>query len=130
MAVATNDGHAGKSEAEFRADDVNDALVRMAEVVEFDAEFLAVFAKRFDLVAGEGFLNGKVLVFCWYVVVGGGRGAVYVEDLDAALPEAVEGLWAGDFVDEVPIDKHGIGIACHAFDDVSIPDLFKNCLSL
>lgn len=102
----------------------------MTEVVEVDSEFLAVGAKRFHLVAGEGFFDWEVLIFGRNVVVGGGGGAVDVEHLDTAFPESIECLGAGYFVNKMTVDEYGIWIAGDAFDDVSIPDLLKNCLCL
>ena len=109
---------------------MNDTLVRMPEVVEFDPEFLAVGPERFHLVAGEGFFYREVLIFCRYVVVGSCCGAAGVEDAYAALTEAFEGLGAGNFVNEVAVDEYGIRITRHTFDDVAVPDLFKNCFHL
>ena len=42
MAIAADDGHARLGDAELGSDDVNDALIGMAEAVELDVMFFAV----------------------------------------------------------------------------------------
>jgi len=49
MTVAANNGLAGLSDAEFRANDVHDALILAVHVEEADAGFAAVFLKGFKL---------------------------------------------------------------------------------
>lgn len=109
---------------------MNDALERVAKVIEFYAELSAILTKRFHLVAGKGFLDGKVLVFCRNVMVGSCRGTVNVENFDAALAKSVECLGAGYFVDKMAVDEYCVWISGHTFNNVSIPDLFENCFCL
>ena len=109
---------------------MHDTLERMAEVIELNAKLLAIGTKRFYLVAGEGLFYRKVLIFRWNVMIGCGRSAVNVEHFDAALTKSVESLGACNFVDEMAVDEDCVWIAGHAFNNVSIPDLFKNCFCL
>lgn len=109
---------------------MHNALVRMTEVVKFDSEFLAVISQCFNLVAGEGLFDGQVLIFGGNVMVGSGGGTIDVEHLDASLAKTVECLGTRDFVDEVSVDEDGVGITRDSFDDVPVPNLFKNCFCL
>ncbi len=125
--VAADDGHAGFGKAEFWSDDVDDALIGRLHVVEFDAEVGAVFAERFDLAGGylvddvEAVFDaagGDVVVDCRDSAVG-------PAELAASHAEAVEGLRAGDLVDEVQVDVEDRGFACGLGDEVLLPDFFE-----
>ena len=58
VAVAADDGQAGLGRAELRTDDVDDALVGRVDVVEREAEVLAVAAQRFHLPRRDGIGDG------------------------------------------------------------------------
>ena len=49
VAVAANDGHAGKGEALLGPDNVDDALADVGHVEKFDVEILSVLGKGFNL---------------------------------------------------------------------------------
>ena len=59
------------------------------------------------------------------VVVDRGDGAVGAAELAAGHAEAVEGLRAGDLVDEVQVDVEDRGFACGFGDEVLLPDFFE-----
>src|SRR6266478_1689793 len=128
--VAADDGHAGFGEAEFGADDVDDALVGRLDVVELNAEVGTVFAEGFDLAGGD-------LVDDVETVFDAAGGDVVVHRCDSAIStaqfaarhaEAVEGLRAGDLVDEVKVDVENAGFACGFGDEMLLPDFFEECL--
>ena len=105
--VAADDRHARLGDAELGADDVDDALAVGAERVERDAELGAVALERLDLDAADSsslMRRGDRRAVGRDVVVGGGERAVRAADLAAGEPQAVEGLRAGDLVDEVQVD--------------------------
>ena len=79
--VAADDGHAGLGGAELGADHVDDALLGVLHVEEFDAELGAVFAQRVDLRGGD-------LVGDDEAVVCGGRRHVVVDGGDVAVGTA------------------------------------------
>ena len=54
VAVAANDGQPRQREAELRADDVDDALVRVHVAPEWDAELFGVAGEGLDLLTAEG----------------------------------------------------------------------------
>ena len=54
MAVGAGDRRAGQSEAEFRADDVDDALVGIADIEQPDARRRAMVARRGDKGVAPG----------------------------------------------------------------------------
>ena len=74
--VAADDRHAGLGEPELRADDVDDALVEVAERVQADAELLGVAAQRLDLGAADRVVDRLVPVEGRDVVVLGREGEV------------------------------------------------------
>ena len=103
--VAADDGHAGLGDAEFGADDVDDALVARVDVVELDAEVGAVLAQRGNLRGGDlvedveaAFDGGGD------VVIDGGDAAVRAADLAAGETQAFKGLRGGDLVEQLQVD--------------------------
>ena len=130
VGVTADDGHAGLGEAELGADDVDDALIGGLDVVEFDAEVGAVFAQGLDLFGGD-LVDDVEAVFdagCGDVVVYRGDGAVGAAELAASHAEAVEGLRAGDLVDEMQVNVEDAGFACGFGDEVLVPDFFEEGL--
>src|SRR3981081_4221312 len=68
---------------------------------------------------------------CWTggdVVIDCRDGAVGAAQFAAGHTEAVEGLWAGDLVDEVQIDIEDARFACGFDDEVLLPDFFEERL--
>ena len=123
VAVTADDRHARLGETELRTDDVDDALVEVAERVQPDAELLGVPAQRLDLGAGDGVLDRLVPVDGRDVVVLGRDGQVGAADGPAAEPQPLERLRAGDLVDEVQVDVEEVGFTGHRPYDVLVPDL-------
>ena len=111
VGVAAHDGHAGLGEAELRADDVDDALLDVAERVQPDAELGGVLAQRLDLGARHRVGDRLVPVERRDVVVLGGQGQVRAADRAAGQAQAVEGLRAGHLVDEVEVDEEEVRLA-------------------
>jgi hypothetical protein len=97
----------------------------MTEIIELDAEVLAIFAKRFYLVPGKDFLNGKMLIFGGHVVVGGSSSAACVENRNASLLQAGKGLWTGHFMDKVAVDIERVRIACGTLYNMCVPDFIE-----
>ncbi len=92
VAVAANDGHAWLGDSKLGADDVDDALLRIVEIVEADAEFFAVVAECVDLLLGNDVGNRQAAVGRRNVVIGGGDGEIRAADFTAGKTEAFEGL--------------------------------------
>ncbi len=72
--VAADDGHARLRQAQLRADDVDDALVRRADGVDRDAELGAVALQLLDLEGRLLVEDGQRSVVGRDGVVGGGHG--------------------------------------------------------
>ena len=53
VAVAADDGHARLGQPQFRPDDVDDAPVGAVHAVQRNAEIVAVFLQRGDLLGGN-----------------------------------------------------------------------------
>jgi hypothetical protein len=86
-----------------------------------DAELGAVGAQGLDLRAADRVVDhqrggGDVVVL-------GGEGEVRAAHGAAGQAQAVEGLRAGDLVDEVQVDVDEVRLALGAADDVGVPDL-------
>ena len=111
VTVAAHDGHARLGQAELRPDDVHDALFDVAHRVQPDAELLAVAPQRLDLGARDRVGDRLVDVDRRHVVVLGGDREIGSAHRAAGEPQTVEGLRAGDLVDEVQIDVDEVGLA-------------------
>ncbi len=91
--VAADDRHAGLGDAEFRTDDVDDALLAAVDVVEFDAEVRAVFAQRGNLCRGDLVDDVKAAFNRrGNVVVHGRDAAIGAAHLASGESKALEGL--------------------------------------
>ena len=123
MAVATDDGHSGLTEALLGADDVDDALAGVVDVVKGHLELGAIGAQGLDLLDGEGVVPGAVAPLGGDVVVDGGEGAVGAADGASGEAQGLEGLGGGDLVDEVKVDVKEVGEAFLAANEVLFPDL-------
>ena len=111
VTVAAHHRHARLGQAQLRADDVHDALLDIAHRVQPDAEFLAVAPQRLDLGARDGIGDRLVDVDRRHVVVLGGDREIRSAHRASGQPQPVEGLRAGDLVDEVQIDVDQVGLA-------------------
>ena len=123
--VAADDRHPRLGDPELGADHVDDPLAVGAERVDGDPELLAVALERLDLDARELVADprGDRGPVGGHVVVGGGERAVGAADRAAGEAQAVEGLRAGDLVDEVQVDVDQAG-----GDLVGLPDLVEQAL--
>ena len=82
VGVAADDRHAGLGQPELWADDVDDALLDVAERVQPDAELGSVLAQRLDLGAADRVGDGLVDVQRRDVVVLGREGQVRAPNAD------------------------------------------------
>ena len=124
VAVAAHDRHARLGEPLLGADDVHDALARVAHRVEPDAELRAVRARAPPSASREiGSATGWSMSVGRDVVVHRGDGEVGPAHGAAGQAQAVERLRRRDLVDEVEIDVEEVGLALAAADDVALPHL-------
>ena len=119
---------------ELRADDVHDALLGVAHRVERDAELGAVAAQRLDLRAADRVgdrlgADQRQRVVGRHVVVLGGQREVGTAHRAPGEPQPVEGLRAGDLVDEVHVDVEQVGLARGRAHDVAVPELLGERLA-
>ena len=123
--VAADDRHARLGDAQLGSDHVHDPLPVGAERVHGHAELDTVALERFDLHARELVLDarGHGGAVGGRVVVGGGERAVGPADAAPGQAQPIEGLGAGDLVDEVQVDvQQAVG------DLVGLPYLLKKGL--
>src|SRR5262249_31508074 len=126
VAVAADDDHARLCEPQLRTDDVHDALLRIVQVIELDAEFSAVGPQRIDLPAGNRIGERLTALRGRHVVLGRGAGGVRAAQLAARQSEPFKSLWARHFMDEVQVYVENRLLAFFGVDDVGIPDLFEH----
>jgi hypothetical protein len=130
MRVAADNGHTGFGETKLGSDNVDDALLGRLDIEEFDAEVGAIFSQRFDLLVGN--LIDDVETVCdaagGDVVIYRGDGSVGAAQLATSHAETVEGLRAGDLVDQMQIDVENARLACGFNDKMLLPYLFEECL--
>ena len=127
MRVAAHDRHARLCQAQLRADDMDDPLVRRADAVERDAELAAVVLQALHLGRGDLIGDREAAVGGRDRMVGGGDGLPRAPHTEAALAQAVEGLRARHLVDEVQVDAEDVGGSIGALgNDVLVPDLLDD----
>ena len=126
VAVAADDGHAGLREAEFRPYHVDDALLRVVEIVEVNAELPAVGAERVDLLLGHRIEDRQAAVGGGHVMVGGGHGPLGTPHLAAGEPQPFKRLRAGHFVNQLQVDVQQRLLPRLGMDDVGVPNLLEN----
>src|SRR5690606_17171546 len=125
VAIATNDRHSRKGQSEFRADNVNNALKGVSEVVQADTEFFTVFSQGLYLMSRQRLPDGEMLVLGRHVVVSCGSCSCRIEYWHATLAKPIECLGAGHLVNEVSVDEQHVGMSVAAFYHVGVPDLVK-----
>ena len=117
----------GRLTAQFRADDVDDALAYIEDRDVRHAEFDDVLLQGLDLDAAVLLLDagGRAVADGRDVMVGDGDGQVGATQLAAGQPQALEGLRAGHLVQEVAVDVEDAGAVGKSLDDVAVPDLVE-----
>ena len=117
-------------DAQFRPNDVDDALNLVFDVVEGHAKVRAVLAQSLHLCGRVGRPQGDVhadagrdgVIHC-------GEGLVRAAHRQPPLPQFGESLGRGHFVDQMGVDVEHRGRARVLGHDVGLPDFFKECLS-
>ena len=125
VGVAAHDRHAGLGEAQLGADDVNDALIGVAQGVQAHAELLGILAQRVDLRAARDVCNGLVNVDGRRVVILRRDRQIGAANLASGQAQALEGLGTRDLMHQVEVDVQQVGRAVLTLgDDVVAPHLF------
>ena len=123
VAVTADDGHAGEGETLFRADDVDDALPAVEFIEVLDAELASVLGHGLDLQPALGIVDAVAAVGGGDVVVDHRQRPLGRAHRAVAHPQAFEGLGAGHFMHEVPVDINKRGAVRIVGDQVVVPDL-------
>ena len=126
--IPADDRHAGQRRALLGPHDVNDALPHVVERELLYAEVAAVGIETFDLDPGRlvgdaGHSGASFAGDRRHVVIGGGEVRVEPPRLAPRETQALESLWRGDLVQQVPVDvdqPHAVG---SIGDEVRVPDL-------
>ena len=128
VGVAADHGEAGLGQAQLGADDVDDALLGVAQRVQADAELGAVGPQCLDLRARGGIRDRLVDVQRRGVVVLRGDGQVGPTHRTPGQTQPLEGLRARHLVHQVQVDVEQIrgaggALALAAHHHVFVPDL-------
>ena len=123
MAVAADDGGPRQGEALLGSDDVDDAVARVVEVEEFDAELLAVADQGVDLELRV--LADALTAVGGDVVVDDRDGRVRAAHPAPGLAQPLVGLGRGHLVGKVAVDVEQAGAVFLHRDDVAVPDLLE-----
>ena len=124
--IATNDGGAGTGEAFFGADDMHDPLALIIHFEIGDAEFRAVILERLDLDAAGFVLDALQAVGRGrHVMVGNGEGELWVAQLAAGGAQALERLWARDFMHQMTVDIKQASAVFRLVNEVGIEDFVE-----
>jgi hypothetical protein len=92
MAVAAGDGHPRLGQAQFRSDDVDDALPVVAEAGQAHAELTAIALERRNHVLGHHIQERPLPLARGHDVVDGRERAIQERHLPAVGTQRVEGL--------------------------------------
>ena len=124
VAVAADDGHAGKRQPLLRSDDVHDALARVFDGDVGHGEVGDILLKGFELQDAVR-LRPHAPRRSRHIVVGHGDGRVRPAHPATGDAQPLERLGAGDFVHEVAVDVEDGRAVGQGFDNVGVPDLVE-----
>ncbi|GBE23354.1 hypothetical protein BMS3Bbin01_02738 [bacterium BMS3Bbin01] len=125
VGVAADDHHARLRDALLGPDHVNDALAGIVQPEQRDPELFTVGDQGLDLSFGERVANAQISMDGRDAVVDGGQAQVGPAYRAFCKAEAFEGLWGGDFVEQLQIHEEQVGLAHGRVDDVVVPDFLE-----
>ncbi|MNE23534.1 hypothetical protein D3C80_1167910 [compost metagenome] len=104
MGVAADDSHTRQRDALFWTHYVDDALKRVVQVVQFNAERVAVFDQLLHLDASHFTRRIDIFGLGGNVVIHGREGFAWLANLAVVRPQAVKCLRRGDFVHQMAVN--------------------------
>ena len=122
VAIAADDSEPGLRDAEFRADDVHDALVAAEHVKQPYTMLLAIARQRLKLQPGVVIHNRQFPVFCGNRVIHHRKRQVGPADLAAGGFDPRKSLRGGAFMHEVSVDIDQARFAGNLAHQVGFPD--------
>ena len=128
MRITADNGHAGLCEALFRANDMDNALANIFHRKIGNTKFGCIGGKRLNLNPRFLVRNAHRPVGCRYIVVSNSKCAIGGTNLAASIAQAFKSLWAGHFMDKVPVDIDQTGAVILAMHNMCIPYLVKKGL--
>ena len=127
VAIAADDCHAGLCVALLGADNVDNPLPRVVNIVQRDAELFTVVAKRIDLLLRDRVENWQTAIGRGNVVVDRRQRQFRSANRPAGEAEAFKRLRARNFVHQMQVDIQNRLPAGLVVDDVIVPDFFEQC---
>ena len=125
VAVAADDRHARLRDPQFGADHVHDPLIGIPQVKQPHTKLTAVVAERVDLLAGDNVGDRQPPVGGGDIVIGGGECRLRTADPATSQSEALKGLGAGHFMDQMAVDVDQRLFALRCAHQMGIPDFFQ-----
>ncbi|MNV39356.1 hypothetical protein D3C71_1309330 [compost metagenome] len=124
VGVAADDGHARQGDALLRPHHVDDALIRMIQVVQLNAERVAVLDQLLHLDTRH--FAGRVDVFGLgrNVVIHRGESFTRLANRTVVRAQAVKSLWGRHFVDQMTVNVQQRGFVLCLKNHVSIKQFF------
>ncbi|MNL48398.1 hypothetical protein D3C87_1712570 [compost metagenome] len=123
VAVAADDGRARQGQPLLWSDDVDDALIDAVQRDPRQPELGGVDLQLLDLRPAFRVEDARRAVQRRDVVIGHGQGLGGSVNAHAALTQPLEGLGAGDLVDQVEVDVHQHVAVAEICDHVPVVDL-------
>ena len=124
--ISADDGLAWLGEAHFRADDMDDPLMRALISERGDAELFAVVFELADLGLRDLVDDRERERMRRTRMVDSAERQVRPADGESAIAEALEGLRGRHFVDQVEVDVNQRRCSGVFDDEVVVPDLFDD----
>ena len=99
MAVTADNRHPRQCDAEFGADDVDNALLGRVHIKEWDAKLAAILLQRLNLLRRNHIRDRKPARRSRNIVVDRSHGSLRMPDAPLCSPQPIKGLRRGDLVD-------------------------------
>ena len=121
--VATDHRHARQRGALLGPDDVHNALAAVVDVEVGQTILAGVVTQRLDLQTGHRIGNAVLAAGGGHIVVHHGQVGVQAPRRAVGLLQALEGLRAGDLMQQVAINVQQAAAIGFLTDDVGVPQL-------
>jgi hypothetical protein len=128
VAIATDDRHAGLSQAKFRTDYVNDTLLGGVDIKQLNTKLTAVSPERIDLLSSDCVGDGQAAIRSGDVVIDRTESEIRASHSSAGISQPLERLRRRYLVNEMKIDVKKNRLAGGFMNDVSSPQFVKKSI--
>ena len=124
MRIAAHHGHARQRRALLRADDMHDTLAHVVHLEFGDAEFIAILVQRIHLETRNRIGNAVLAVGGRHIMVRHREVGGQAPRLAPSQTQALEGLRAGHFMQQMAIDIKQRGAIRLGVHHMGLPQFF------